>query len=278
MTGALDSPTITTANASRRGRDSYDGIEPRLAELAALDPGDPRWVRLREEIVVCCLPLAEHIARKYSGRGEQYDDLLQVARCGLLEAVKRFDPAYGATFVSFAVPTIMGEVRRHFRDRTWAVRVPRRLKELRVHLHAAGPVLMQQLGRTPAVTELADHLGLDREEVVQVMIASNGYDSDTLDPSPDNDEGHVPSPLRRLAAVDPCYALIEDAMTVRPLLAGLSDRDRNILTWRYFGGESQARIAARLGVSQMQISRHLTRILTTLRDRAADDQSLLETA
>ncbi|WP_019925309.1 SigB/SigF/SigG family RNA polymerase sigma factor [Nocardia sp. BMG111209] len=278
MTGALDTPQTTTANTSRRGHDSYDGIEPRLVELAALDPADRRWARLREEIITRCLPLAEHIARRYSGRGEQYDDLLQVARCGLLEAVGRFDPARGTTFVSFAVPTIMGEVRRHFRDRTWAVRVPRRLKELRVHLHAAGPVLMQQLGRMPTVTELADHLGLDRDEVVQAMIASNGYDTDALDPGTDSDDERFSSPMRRLAAVEPCYGLIEDAMTVRPLLAGLSDRDRDILTWRYFEGETQSQIAARLGVSQMQISRHLTRILTTVRILATADAPLLETA
>ncbi|MQY24856.1 SigB/SigF/SigG family RNA polymerase sigma factor [Nocardia aurantia] len=271
MTEVYDRPLTTTADPSRRGRDPYDGIEPRFTELARLDPGGPEWKRLREEIIGHCLPLAEHIARCYSGRGEYYDDLLQVARCGLLEAIARFDPTRGATFVSFAIPTIMGEVRRHFRDRTWAVRVPRRLKELRTDINAVTPKLIQQLGRMPTATDIADALGLDRDEVVQVLIASNGYDSNPLDAGDDTDDQTTPPPIRRLATIEPCYGLIEDAITVRPLLDRLPDRDRRVLVWRYYEGATQSEIAARLGVSQMQVSRLLSRLLTTLREQALTD-------
>ncbi|WP_019925491.1 SigB/SigF/SigG family RNA polymerase sigma factor [Nocardia sp. BMG111209] len=264
MTRVYEDPT-STANRSRRGADPYNGIEPSFTELATLDPGSREWTRLREAIIVRCLPLAEHIARRYTGRGEQFDDLLQVARCGLLEAVDRFDATRGTTFVSFAVPTIMGEVRRHFRDHTWAVRVPRRLKELRTRAQAITPRLIQQLGRMPTASDIADALGVDRDEIVQVMIAANGYDSDSLDPGTDSDDNDAPSPMRRLATAEPCYDLIEDTMTVRPLLAELPDRDRDILVWRYFDGATQQQIAHRLGISQMQVSRLQARILTTLR-------------
>lgn len=134
---------------SRSPGDSYDNIEPLFEKVAALDSEDPRREALRDELIERCLPLAEHIARRFAGRGEAFDDLLQVARLGLVHATDRFDIDRGSSFLSFAVPTIMGEVRRHFRDNTWAVRVPRRVKEIQLTIGPAVEALAQRLGRIP---------------------------------------------------------------------------------------------------------------------------------
>src|SRR5690606_22631729 len=163
------------------GEDSYDHIEPLLEKLAAIPGDDPRRAETRAEVVDRCLPLAEHIARKFAGRGEMFEDLLQVARVGLLHAIDRFDPARGSSFLSFAVPTIMGEVRRYFRDNTWSVRVPRRVKEIQLSIGPATDKLSQQLGRMPRARELADELGVDLVEVTQALIAGNAYQSSSID-------------------------------------------------------------------------------------------------
>src|SRR6185312_8452733 len=146
-----------------------------IRHLRTLAVGSPAFQRQREAIVKRCLPLADHIARRYGGRGEPYDDLVQAGRLGLVNAVSRFDVDNGADLVSFAVPTMMGEVRRHFRDHGWSVKVPRRLKDLNPQLRTAHETLSHQLGRAPTASEIADHLGVDREEVVQAQIASSAY-------------------------------------------------------------------------------------------------------
>ncbi|MBB5916349.1 RNA polymerase sigma-B factor [Nocardia transvalensis] len=257
----------STAQRSRRGRDSYDGLEPLFAELADLDPGDPRHDRLREDIILRSLPLAEHIARRFSGRGLDYDDLLQVARLGLMGAVNRFDPAHGSTFLSFAVPTIMGEVRRHFRDQGWALRVPRALKDLRVRIGAITPDLAQRLDRMPTADDLAAALDADREDVTQALVASGCYRTESLDVPAES--GGDDTPLTEfLGDPEPAYGLLEEAMTVRPLIAALPGRDREILIERFFEGRSQADIGQQFGVSQMQIHRILKRVLATLREQA----------
>ncbi|WP_327152073.1 SigB/SigF/SigG family RNA polymerase sigma factor [Nocardia sp. NBC_01329] len=265
------SPSARRAN---RGRDPYDGIEPSLGELAALDPADPHHAGLRDEIIGRCLPLADHIARRYAGRGIDFDDLQQTARMGVVHAVDRFDPAAGTKFVSFAVPTVMGEVRRYFRDQSWAIRVPRRLKELRGRITVITPLLMQELGRTLTARDLAIALDTEVEEITQALIASKGYTSDSLDATPgtDNDSGdHTLTYADRLGSIDPCYILLEDAAAVRPLLAQLPRGDRRILILRYYDNRTQQEIAATIGCSQMQVSRALARILTTLREQALDE-------
>ncbi|WP_227981963.1 SigB/SigF/SigG family RNA polymerase sigma factor [Nocardia spumae] len=272
------SPSARRAN---RGHDPYDGIEPRLVELAALDPTDPHRPTLRDEIIGRCLPLADHIARRYAGRGIEFDDLQQTARMGVVHAVDRFDPAAGAPFVSFAVPTIMGEVRRYFRDQSWAVRVPRRLKELRARITSVTPLLMQELGHIPTARDIATALDAEAEEITQALIASNGYTADSLDTTPgtDNDSGDLPlSHADRLGAIDPCYGLLEDAAAVRPLLARLPRSDRRVLTLRYYDNRTQQEIATTIGCSQMQVSRILTRILTTLREQALDEPATVRAA
>ena len=151
----------------------YADVRDMFRELSGLSEDSPARERQRERIVERCLPLADHIARRFDGRGEPREDLVQVARVGLVNAVNRFDVEAGSDFVSFAVPTIMGEVRRHFRDNSWSVKVPRRLKELHLRLGAATAELSQRLGRAPTASELAEELDMDREEVIEGLVAGN---------------------------------------------------------------------------------------------------------
>jgi RNA polymerase sigma-B factor len=248
----------------------YEGIEAQLSELAALDAGDPRRAALREQIIARCLPVAEHIARKFSGRGESFEDLLQIARVGLITAVDRFDPAFGATFLGYAVPTIMGEVRRHFRDYTWSVRVPRRLKEIQSKLGPATDALTQRLGRVPSARDIAGELGVDLSEVTQALVARNAYQASSLDASFDPDDEGGPA-LRDTLAVTARFDLVEDNLAVAPLLAALPERERRVLIMRFYESMSQQQIAERLGCSQMQVSRILTKTLRSLREQAAPE-------
>lgn len=260
-------PARTHRTGGARSRsDSYDNIEPWFDKLADLDATDPHRRALREHIIELCLPLAEHIARRYLNRGEAYDDLLQTARMGLVLAVDRFDPGRGAPFLGFAVPTIMGEVRKHFRDHTWAARVPRRYKELRHRIVKAGDPLTQRLGRAPNARELAAELDVDIIDITQALVAANVYQCDSLDAAR-TERDDVPSTAAAALGVDePCYELLEQAAAVRPLIADLPQRDRDILVLRFFESKTQSEIAEHFGVSQMHVSRLLTRILDTLRD------------
>lgn len=256
-----------------RGHDSYDNIEPLFGEAAALAEGDPARAELRAEIMRRCLPLAEHIARKFSGRGENYDDLLQVARLGLVNAVDRFDVSRGSSFLSFAVPTIMGEVRRHFRDNTWSVRVPRRVKELQLNLGPTIEILAQRLGRVPRAKEIAAELEIDVVEVTQALIAGNAYQASSLDAPAAGDDGDSAAlPLvESLGADEPSYGWLEDYLAIEPLLDELSERERQVLRMRFFDSRTQSQIAEELGVSQMHISRILSRTLGWLREQALRD-------
>lgn len=267
--------TVGIADDDTARMDSYDNAEPWFEKLASLDENDPHRQRLREDIVRMCLPLAEHIARRFAGRGEAFDDLHQIARLGLVQAVDRFDVSRGSSFLSFAVPTVMGEVRRHFRDRTWSVRVPRRLKEIQQLIGPATDTLAQRLGRMPTARELAAELDVELTEITQALVASNGYQAGSLDAgSRDNDDdGSSRAAVETLGAEEPCYRLLEDAMAVRPLIAALPERERQVLVMRFFENRTQAQIAERLGVSQMQISRILAKTLKTLRERALGDDA-----
>lgn len=269
----LEGPRVDPGPSRRhRGSDSYDNIEPLFGKLAALPEGDPDRAALRTEILARCLPLAEHIARRFSGRGETYDDLLQVARLGLLHAVDRFDVARGSSFLSFAVPTIMGEVRRHFRDNTWSVRVPRRVKEIQLNLGPTIETLSQRLGRVPRAREIAAELEIDLVEVTQALIAGNAYQTSSLDsPSGEDSEGAGLPLVESLGAEEPSYGWLEDYLAVEPLLEQLTDRERQVLQMRFFESKTQSQIAERLGVSQMHISRILSRTLGWLREQALRD-------
>ncbi|WP_431969670.1 RNA polymerase sigma factor SigF [Nocardia sp. bgisy134] len=267
--------TVRAADDDIARTDTYDNVEPWFEKLASLDENDPNRQRVREDIVRMCLPLAEHIARRFAGRGEAFDDLHQIARLGLVQAVDRFDVSRGSSFLSFAVPTVMGEVRRHFRDRTWSVRVPRRLKEIQQSIGPATDVLAQRLGRMPTARELGAELDVELSEITQALVASNGYQSSSLDAAyrDGDDDGSARAAVDVLGAEEPCYRLLEDAMAVRPLIADLPERERQVLVMRFFENKTQTQIAERLGVSQMQISRILAKTLKTLRERALGEES-----
>lgn len=233
--------------------------------LVAADSGE--FQRQRDKIVERCLPLADHIARRFEGRGEPRDDLVQVARVGLVNAVVRFDVETGSDFVSFAVPTIMGEVRRHFRD-SWSVKVPRRLKELHLRLGSATADLSQRLGRAPTATELAAELEMDRAEVVEGLVAGSSYNTLSIDSGGGGgDEEDARAIADTLGDVDASIDRIEDRESLRPLLESLPERERTVLVLRFFESMTQTQIAERVGISQMHVSRLLAKSLARLRDQ-----------
>ena len=237
-------------------------------ELATLDADSPDFQRHRDKIVERCLPLADHIARRFEGRGEPRDDLVQVARVGLVNAVARFDVNTGSDFVSFAVPTIMGEVRRHFRDNSWSVKVPRRLKELHLRLGAATADLSQRLGRAPTATELARELEMDRAEVIEGLVAGSSYNTLSIDSggSGSGDE-EARAIADTLGDADAGLERIENREALRPLLDALPERERTVLMLRFFDSMTQTQIAERVGISQMHVSRLLAKSLARLRDQ-----------
>lgn len=236
-------------------------------ELQQLTPETPTFQRQRDRIVERCLPLADHIARRFDGRGEPRDDLVQVARVGLVNAVIRFDVDAGSDFVSFAVPTIMGEVRRHFRDNSWSVKVPRRLKELHLRLGSATAELSQRLGRAPTPSELAEELGMDRDEVVEGLVAGSSYNTLSIDSGGNSGSEDAPAIADTLGDVDLGLDQIENREALRPLLAALPERERMVLLLRFFENLTQTQIAERVGISQMHVSRLLAKSLTRLRDQ-----------
>jgi len=244
----------------------YAHVTDMFRRLTTLVEGSIEYQRQRDVIVERCLPLADHIARRFSNRGEPLEDLVQVARLGLINAVNRFDADKGAEFVAFAVPTIMGEVRRYFRDHGWSVKVPRRLKELSAQLKKAHEELSQQLCRAPTATEIANHLGIDREEVVQAQVASSAYSTWSSDAPVAGDDGDGRSVSDNFGSLDANMEKVVDIETVRPLLEALPQREQTVLRLRFFENMTQSQIAERLGISQMHVCRLLARSLTKLRE------------
>jgi len=247
----------------------YADVAGMFRHLAMLEEGSAAFLRQRDVIIRRCMPLADHIARRYGGRGEPHDDLVQAARVGLVNAVNRFELTNGADFASFAVPTIMGEVRRHFRDYGWAVKVPRRMKELRAQLTSARGELSQQLGRAPNASEIAEHLGIDREWVIEATIAGANYSTLSTDRRPGPDD-EFPSIGDTFGDVDPGLDKVLDVATARPLIAALPEQQRTVLTFRFFEDMTQSQIAERMGYSQMHISRLLAKALDTLRNQVRE--------
>jgi RNA polymerase sigma-B factor len=228
--------------------------------------------RLMEQATVSQLGLARSMALRYRDRGEPLDDLVQVANLALVMAVQRYRPDEGVPFAAFAVPTITGELRRHFRDRGWNVRPPRRLQELRARVQTATADLGQELGRAPSSEQLAERLGVDVGEVQEAATAAEGYHSLSLDAPAGDGEG--PQLVDWLGADEEAYEHTVEAMAVRPLLAGLDERTRHILCLRFFRGCTQQQIADEIGVTQMQVSRLISQALTRLRRDAAANEHL----
>jgi RNA polymerase sigma-B factor len=267
MTDVLAAPRPTRP-ASKRNDDSYDDVIEMFVVLSTMPAESDEYHRQRECIVKRCLPLADHVARHFGRRGEGLDDLTQVARLGLMNAINRFDPDKGPSFIGFAIPTMMGEVRRHFRDHSWGLRVPRRLRELHVQISRATADLAQKLGRAPTARELSVELGVAHDEVVECLVAGDAYQLESLDAPVGSDDSDRP---RRVAdavgGVDPQIDHITDREAVRCLIAALPEREREVLHMRFFESMTQSQIAERIGVSQMQVSRILASTLTTLRDQ-----------
>ena len=260
----------TAADAAERTENEYAHLAELFVERARLPQGDPRREVLRSRLITGYLPVAHNIAHRFLHRGDTLDDLEQVATVGLIGAVDRFEPDRGIDFLSFAVPTITGEVRRHFRDRSRTIRIPRRIIQQQAGLYEAANELTQRLGRSPRPSELAERLGISREEVIEVLQAHLTASPASLDAQPAEDERPGRTLVTALGDIDPGLGLIEDRMAVVPLIAQLPDRERRILQLRFFHDMTQTEIAALTGISQMHVSRLLSRTLGMLRNRLQD--------
>ena len=251
--------------------DHEDGrAEQLLQELAVLEPQDRRREDIRSELVLMHTSLVRHIAGRYARRGEALEDIEQAAMLGLVKAINRYDPDVGQHFLSYAAPTMTGEVKRHFRDRTWSMRMPRPLQELRLTLRSARQDFMVQHGRAPTVPEVAELLGVTEDEAIEVIGASDAYRPVSLDsPVADEDAGATLGDL--LGGDDPELELVIDRNALRPMLERLPDRERTILIHRFFGNKTQAEIAELMGISQMHVSRLITRSLAALKKKLLEE-------
>ncbi|MEU6935121.1 RNA polymerase sigma factor SigF [Streptomyces rubiginosohelvolus] len=236
--------------------------------LQVLEEGTHEFQYARNTLIEMNLSLVHFAAKRFRNRGSgEMEDIVQVGTIGLIKAIDRFELSREVEFTSFAIPYIVGEIKRFFRDSTWAVHVPRRLQELRVTLAKAKEDLAGRLDRDPSVVELAAHLELTEEEVIEGLIASNGYTAGSLD-LPVGTEQHSAETVTYgdiKGDVDPAMELVEDLHALAPLLAELDDRDREIVAMRFGQEMTQAQIGEHLGLSQMHVSRLLNRLLTQLR-------------
>lgn len=261
----MTTPALTTEP------DLYDyvHVEEHFRQLMAADDEEERR-RCRAEIITRCLPLADHIAYRFVGRGEPGEDLIQVARLGLVKTVDRYQPDKGK-FLAFAVPTIFGEVRRHFRDNTWGMRVPRKLKETHLRVRDAIDPMSQRLGRAPTARELAAELDVDCEDIAQSADATFAYRPLSLDATPPGRDTSDQTLGAIQGAEDPHYNTIEDVLALAGLVAELSDREQAILRMRFGACLTQTQIANALGISQVHVSRLLSATLDRLRTRLWSD-------
>ncbi|WP_410099238.1 SigB/SigF/SigG family RNA polymerase sigma factor [Streptomyces sp. STR69] len=253
------SPRSTSAYADAPDTDAA------FRRIAVL-PNGPERTALCQEVVCAWAPMAVRLARRFRHRGESFEDLQQVARLGLVKAVTRFDPSRGTAFPSYAVPTILGEVKRHFRDHLWGVHVPRRVQELRGEVRSAGNEWVSLHGREPSVGEIATHAGLTRAEVRLGQGALDSFTASSLD-DVSGRSGHSRPPADTLGTMEPGFDRVINREALRPLLQALPERERQILYMRFFGEMTQNRIALQLGLSQMYVSRLIIRTCARLRDQ-----------
>lgn len=245
--------------ATRRAR--YEHLAPMLVEFAALDSGDPRFRMLRAQLIVGYRPVAVHLAARYGARGHT-EDLEQVAMVGLINALDRFDPTRGVDFVQFLVPTATGEILRYFRDRTWSMRPPRRLSDMQGAINRAQDMLTQSLGRAPRPAEIAACVGLPVEDVVESLQVAQACRAVSLDRVL---EASMMTVGDKLGMLDTALDLVEDREALRAMLRRISERDRRILELRFVAGMTQTEIGEAMGLSQMSVSRMLTKTLARLR-------------
>jgi RNA polymerase sigma-B factor len=239
--------------------------------LAVLnDPQSPPEAQTsaREEMVRLNMGLVEHIVRRFLDRGESRDDLVQVGSIGLLKAIDRFELDRGLEFSTYATPTIVGEIKRHFRDRGWSIRVPRRLQELRIGIGSTSESLAHQLGRTPTVADIAEAMGISQEEVLEGLESARAYSSVSLDAG--SGEDGTSTLADTVAATDTDLAQVDNRETLRVAIESLPERERQIVIMRFFGHKTQSQIAAEMGVSQVHVSRLLARSMEQLRGLLSD--------
>jgi RNA polymerase sigma-B factor len=225
------------------------------------DEGD---LAARDELIERSMPLVRSLARRYANRGEQLEDLVQIGAIGLIKAIDRFDLERGVELTTYATPNIIGEIKRHFRDKGWSVRVPRGLQELNVRLTRLVEQLTVELGRSPTITELAEGAGVDQEQVLEALESSRAYTSVSLSGG-GREEGGELDPLESIGTEEPRYAVSEDRAVLAPGFRVLDERERTILHLRFFEGLTQSQIAARVGISQMHVSRLIRRSLEKIR-------------
>ncbi len=242
-----------------------------FGRLAVLEEGTEEYQYVRNSLIELNMALVRFAAKRFSNRADQMEDILQVGTIGLIKAVDRFDPDYGVEFVTFALPTIIGEMKRFFRDTSWSVRVPRRLQELRLDMAKASDALAAELDRAPTVAELAERLEITEDEVLEAQIAANAYTAASIDAEASVEEDEGTSWIHRLGCEDPALEGVENLTALRPLIAQLPERERTILAMRFGADMTQAAIGAELGLSQMHISRLLARTLNLLRDQLTAD-------
>ncbi|MGW8490805.1 RNA polymerase sigma factor SigF [Streptomyces sp. NPDC055886] len=284
-TTGTTSQTSTTGTTSDFSGASGEGLEglpeiPPYAEVGALDAralsktlferlesleeGTHEYAYVRNTLVELNLALVKFAASRFRSRSEPMEDIVQVGTIGLIKAIDRFEMSRGVEFPTFAMPTIVGEIKRFFRDTSWSVRVPRRLQELRLDLAKAGDELSQQLDRAPTVAELSERLGITPDEVVEGMSASNAYTASSLDAKPEDDDNEG-ALADRIGYEDHGLEGIEYVESLKPLIAALPARDRMILSLRFVSNMTQSEIGEELNISQMHVSRLLSRTLTKLR-------------
>lgn len=228
------------------GKSAWDKEKTRELFRRFKEEGD---MDAREKLVMSHLNLVRFIANKFKNRGEPIDDLIQVGYLGLLKAIDRFDPSRGLEFTTFATPTIMGEIKRHFRDKGWSVRVPRRLQELSAKVNQATDTLTSQLQRSPTIAEIADYLDATVDEVLEAMESSSAYSSVSLEAPSGADDDDTPSVIDRYATEDSDLAFTDDRIIIEEALASFSPRERDVIEMRFLKGMTQIEIAEKLGIS-----------------------------
>jgi RNA polymerase sigma-B factor len=287
MTPRLDAESLAVGSASEVGLEGLPEIPPPnevdpvdaralsktlFARLEALEEGTYEYSYVRNTLVELNLALVKFAASRFRSRSEPMEDIVQVGTIGLIKAIDRFDCERGVEFPTFAMPTIVGEVKRFFRDTSWSVRVPRRLQELRLALTKTSDELAQKLDRSPTVAELAIALGVSEEDVVDGLAVGNAYTASSLDSPPPEDDGGEGTLADRLGYEDTALEGVEYRESLKPLLAQLPPRERRIIMLRFFANMTQSQIGEEVGISQMHVSRLLTRTLTQLRDGLTVEQ------
>lgn len=253
-----------TQRATKSGKAAWDKEETHELFRRYKEEGD---VEAREKLVMSHMNLVRFLANKFKNRGEPLDDLIQVGYLGLLKAIDRFDPSRGLEFTTYATPTIMGEIKRHFRDKGWSVRVPRRLQELSAKVNQATDVLTTELQRSPKIEEIAEYLDASVDEVLEAMESSSAYSSVPLEGTGNNDNDDAPSVLDRYATEDSALNFTDDRLIIEEALKGFSPREREVIDLRFLQGMTQIEIAEQLGISQVQVSRLLRRTLKKIQDK-----------